>query len=618
MTVGFARARRRPPGLAAGAGLALVASVAAWIVLDRALAAGRGLDATDESLYLLAADPPSRTASWNVPWGWHTRPLYVLSGSDIARFRTAGALVLVASAALVGVMAIRASAPRPARWSTVGAALVGASGALLIYGDLLRVPAYNWVNLVGVNIALLGGLGSLARDDGGGSSGRRWDGWLAICAFGLFVTIPAKPSTAPMLVVGFGAAFAVVLPRRAALIRALVLLAWCVAWVLAAIVTGVWPRSLGRTLARTMSLPALDDRQTVSSAVGEFVTLPNRLGESISDLPLAAAVLLLAALAGVLVAATRLSPRLAKVVGALVVGLGVVAGLHVAAVPLPGFTRERPVQRFALATTTTGALIVVVAAVGYALVHRRSSRAGDRRSSSRPVAAVPALLTLATFVFAFGSANTPYRQASMAAGLLLVAAWVLIVSGADNDWSARAGAALVLAFTLALVTVTLRESRMHPYRSAPVDEQTVPLEITPGGARLMVQADLAAQVSSVRSMAAAAGWQPGTPMLGLTYRWASLLPYSLGAEVPDSLMLTLFGYPGSLEFARYNVEDLDRSRWSGAWILISDRATVGVDGQAQVDAVRDMLAARLGRRFPDDYSLVGQVGAVQLWRPVES
>ena len=45
--------------VAVAAGLVLL-----WIVLGFILGTSRGLDMTDEGLYLLAADPPNASASW--------------------------------------------------------------------------------------------------------------------------------------------------------------------------------------------------------------------------------------------------------------------------------------------------------------------------------------------------------------------------------------------------------------------------------------------------------------------------------------------------------------------------------------------------------------------------
>ena len=59
-------------------GLLVIGSAIAWWVLGLLLASDRGLDLSDEGLYLLAANPPTAHAAWGFPWGWNLRPLFQL------------------------------------------------------------------------------------------------------------------------------------------------------------------------------------------------------------------------------------------------------------------------------------------------------------------------------------------------------------------------------------------------------------------------------------------------------------------------------------------------------------------------------------------------------------
>jgi hypothetical protein len=77
-----------------------------WFGLAFILATDRGLDLTDEGLYLLAADPPVAAANYGFPFGWHTGLLFRLVGYDISAFRTLGALVLVLAGGWLGWSAV--------------------------------------------------------------------------------------------------------------------------------------------------------------------------------------------------------------------------------------------------------------------------------------------------------------------------------------------------------------------------------------------------------------------------------------------------------------------------------------------------------------------------------
>ncbi len=231
-------------------------------------------------------------------------------------------------------------------------------------------------------------------------------------------------------------------------------------------------------------------------------------------------------------------------------------------------------------------------------------------------AAVPLVLVAAPFVFGFGSANTPYPQASMAVGFLLLAAFSLAVRhAARSPVTGGLAAATILASVLAMASVTLVESRDHPYRAPPLDAMTVPMALGAHGSELMVQPELADDVESLRAAAASAGWTEGTPMLGVLWPWSSMEPLVLAAEVPDSLMLTLFRYRESAAWAEYNVADLDVERWNRAWLALDDPVVLDRVQQTDVDGVLGLLERHLGRPFPSGYECVATVDGVQLWRP---
>ena len=188
--------------------IALLLAPLIWRLVEFAIASNKGLDLTDEGLYLMAADPPSPQASWGFPWGWHTRPLFALVNYDIATFRTLGGVLLLTAAAFFGWATTRYAftlfnRPLPLHRGThiwyVAAIVTASSGALLYYAGLLRAPSYNWVNLMGIFIASAAWIMLVAHT---GVQSRRkpklapWV-WVSISAFGLAFTIPAKPSTAP-------------------------------------------------------------------------------------------------------------------------------------------------------------------------------------------------------------------------------------------------------------------------------------------------------------------------------------------------------------------------------------------------------------------------------------
>lgn len=201
---------------------------ALWAALHRLLASDRGIDLTDEGLYLLAADPPSIDAAWGTPFGWHTAPVFRAVGYDVAAFRTLGAWLLVLASAALGWWAVRLgerlrAAGVAGRSTSVAASLravAGGVGGFLYYGGLLRTRSYNWVTVVGATIAAVGivmlvehMLRSGCDRPGEGKLGELWQrtavqrlglhvGHL-IAGLGAFLSIPAKPTTPILFALAF-------------------------------------------------------------------------------------------------------------------------------------------------------------------------------------------------------------------------------------------------------------------------------------------------------------------------------------------------------------------------------------------------------------------------------
>ena len=89
---------------------------------------------------------------------------------------------------------------------------MGAFGAPLLTGGFLRTPGYNWVNLVGLMLACTGAVLAvmLPRDDRSFWRSCRAHTAAARARAGMWFTVPAKPSSAPLFVL---VALAFVAPR---------------------------------------------------------------------------------------------------------------------------------------------------------------------------------------------------------------------------------------------------------------------------------------------------------------------------------------------------------------------------------------------------------------------
>ena len=251
----------------------IVVGVLSWQILERLLSVRAGLEFFDEALYVQAASHGYDSATFyhQFPWAWHTRPFFLLVGSDIGAFRTVGGVVLTIAAFVTGYAAMRFSwrAMRVGefksfhRISALFAGLIISISSLTFYSGMLRAPSYNWVSLVGFLIAVGGLLFFLGNTRVIGSSYQSVRQVLepsaALFALGTFFSVPARPTTAFYLLfvaVALSAAAkgwkSALLWTRSAFLALLILTA-------SSMTIGIWPRNALQQLVEAATRPRLSD-----------------------------------------------------------------------------------------------------------------------------------------------------------------------------------------------------------------------------------------------------------------------------------------------------------------------------------------------------------------------
>jgi hypothetical protein len=676
-----------------GAGL-----VGLWFVLDAALASDRGLDLTDEGLYLLAADPPSRVAAWGTPWGWHTAPLFRLVGGDVASFRTLGAVILVAASAALAVAAASGRWRMPEHSvepvTPIEMTLAGLSGALggyLYYAGMLRTPSYNWVVVLGSVVAATGILLNLPP-----AHNRMPRLGVGLAAFGLFLTIPSKPTSPILIGLILGALIWRRVDFRVAVRHVLGLASATTMLVVLAVTLGMWPLYFHEVFLAALAMPTPSDGQTLTGALLGYAQIPNAILRTAPGAALAAVIVLVvrrvkpasmpardrlklvggaAIFMGTLwivlrALTTAVYEERALFLNSLIVGRDIVPlenyldrafrlWLVVASIVLALLAALAPVSRqrrwglllllvgmaafegqvhqsvmlggegkgrFVLHGTTTAMLLLVAVAL-VALSERDPTipNVSRPRELPRGVLGLVGSLVAIAFSTAFGSAHGPYSQTALAAAML-AAAGVAAAMSIDRRHSRFAPLFLLTSMLLVLSASVTADNWAKPYRTAPIVEHTSQIEVASRGAQLRLDPSTVHILNELREAAVQSGWGPGLPLLGIVDPWHSTLPWLLGARVPDSLMLTLGGRAALLD---WNLERLDVDEFSDAWLLVSKsdppsdlQLVLSEDHVTPVESAQK-VAARLGRTFPDDYSLVYSAPStvrdlnlwVELWQP---
>jgi hypothetical protein len=594
-------------------------TIAAWL----ALSPDRGLDLTDEGLYLLAADPPSSGASWGWPFGWNTGLLFDLTGHQIAIFRLLGAVMLAGAFAGLGLLVARTAQVSPALvhqsrrvglWASLVGLGVGFFGAAFYYAGFHRTPSYNWLNLFAILISLVGVLYAVhGRDQGFGRA--RYMASAAIISLGFVLSFPAKPTTPFFFALSVLPLVIVSLGLRRSMRLALLVAALTLAWLGLAVVSGIWPFGSLRIFYDTLGQPALATSQSLRGAFVEFTYLPDRLmGEIRAQADTTKRLFVAGLIVGLLGCLSRRPRSPLVMVGFAAV---VVASLSVAMIELPNPLAAAPVFRWNFPPIVTGMWMIVIAAVvlaaGRVVVHVT----GMRRVDSAVVRAV--LLAVALLcqplIFGFGSAHGLYNQGFLAAGFFPLVALVLAFSFGGQRMGVGVGV-LLLVFVAVLAGVTIRDSRQVPIRIASMSLNTAEIDLGERGGKIKVDPDLADLIRVLSAQASNAGWKPGTPMIGLGWHWSATIPYVLGATTPKSLMVTIYGMPGSYALAKHTISaGLGDFNAPSAWLMLSSPRVLDVGAEREVAATLDELTRVTGLAFPEDYECVIEAGQVQLWKP---
>lgn len=588
-----------------------------WAVLAWAFANDRGIGFQDEGLYLLAADPPSPTAGWVTPFGWHTAPFFELVGHDIGRFRTLGLWLLVLAGALLGHTVARRivgdADDRAPRATRVGTAAIGALGAPLLTSGFLRTPGYNWVNLLGLMLATTGAVLASTVSTGTTSlwRSRRLHVALALLTLGVWFTVPAKPSSAPLFLLAATAFLAPQFRRRTGTV-ALMTVAWSAAWTTFGLLLGWWPSNFLEVLQRSADFPPLDRNQTLPGAFRDVLRTPKVAWQYLTDLR--PATLALVAVAAVLaaVASRRQGPhavlRMAPLTLVCVAAVGTAA-------PWPLLGLPEPFVRFDWYGTTNAGLLLFVGA----LLHLLANRDAVDRVALRAALAITGLSAVAVVAFGFGSAMGIYPQAALASTLVWCAAAAVASAAGGSRRRASTMAVLVLAGA-ALLATNIVASRQQPFDGttllAPIGQQTEPAVIGPHDATVMVDAGTHQVLDELRNSATASGFCPGTPLIGLVWQWTSTTAYAVRAEVPEHLILTIFGYPAAADVLDVTMQDLEVPKWRDAWVATTDPTALEAADAAALREALDRLPGSVGRAFPDDYVLGFTVDDLQFWRPL--
>ncbi len=571
-----------------------------------------GYDVSDESFYLMnyarLQDVQASFSMFNVV----IKPLYDLSGGNIALLRLLGILILLAASLITVWTTLKLLAPPVisddsrsfASHLRVLLTLLASAGGALYYESWLVTPSYNWLTLVGLAFFWTGFLLWLKSDE------RLWrrSFGAALFAFAAAVVFWSKATSAALLLPFL--LLTLVLSRRRwkRLLDGRVLLASVVGFALGMsfpLWYGLSFQSVINILSNGIQYEQLL-RPSSNSLIGVII---NAIGQLIqffgSNLFLAQ---YWTYFVFPLIAVFLIAQFFRKHSRVFYVECFILAASWV--INLFGLSRFMPNldKHWILNVVVLFLAFLVIA--HYAQRRLEPSLAPNARFMgvgwSVPVFGL-------IFIYVFGTANA-YALQSALAGVFFLLGMALIALGVQGKTLNAAFIHIAVPTLLIAASWMIYSNSLMPYRQTqPILQMDHPVTIR-GVSTLNVSLTTAQYVDSLQQMASTAHFQPGTPLIDLSGR-APGAAYVLDARAPIFPWL-LSGYVGSNNAALYILKQWSPGQMASAWVLTTE--------QDNASKLSSSLLAQLGLNFPAGYAKVGELhlppnSILQaLWHPLST
>lgn len=567
-------------------GLGLVATA---VIAQFALFPNRGLDLTDEGLYLAALyGPPTHT--WGFPFSWHLHPISNLVGENISDLRFVFSWIALLVFYLFGFsmgVFLQKRFSGHAVFSLRNSPFLFAFTAVifgLTFFDLMlnRLPSYNWVNIVGLLIAISALFLLFARKTqlAGLDSQLIRVSLLLMVSFSAFYSLPGKPSSILFIAVALAVGSFMFYGLRRALQDFLIFLLFCLLIGALFIYGGIWPSNFVEVLGPAFSLVDLNPgRSAISSLVFEltYITVIYEEASLVSAFAfpaLAFSYLFLLALIGFgnkkIILATFAAATLVQI---LVTG------------PLRSVLFDYGLLEAGVPNSLTAWIYFSMVTV--LIVRLFINNEYDVRENWKVVLFLFFIFAGGIFSYGFGSTMGVFGKTSDGAALLFLGT-VAILSFLAVDRFGKTLTAITATGLVMASLFSLGASILEPYRGQSTLAQTEKITLERGG-EILLDAQRKEEVERFSEMVSEIQASGDETVIPLTWRWASTLPVVSGLPSFPTLMPTIFGYEGSLGVLE---KTLGRS-WElgfggeGDYYLITDQlANLEAD---QVDVVKQAI-----------------------------
>jgi hypothetical protein len=594
------KSRSFRPSVAVFTLLYCVASFTTYLIVDSSI---RGLDLTDEGMYLLSATTTNRHAAFHNPFADYTSLLLSFSFQKVWLFRILGLVLLSTTGFILGFRTSELLSPST-QFSRHLFGLVGLTIPFSYYATGLITPSYNWLNVLALTLGGIACVELLHRQQ------LEWsDAWLVgvVGALAIWLGLFAKATTAPGILVLLISTLVVSKSKVMSWIR---LICTGICTTLCMLVVHIlFIESVSITLDKLRRgheiLVLLDPGYSLQRTLDNFFWGLKEWCRRSFILHTGSTVLMIcAAVFAVVIRILRATGRNAygrttfTILSTLALLMSMLmsfrAGLWA------GYSEKYINQMWA----ASGLLAIGILVAGFRVL------LGSPALNFQGWWCATLCVVLA-ILYAIGSGNGFIAQLTGAVGFLNLAAMILC---GEADFHRTIARPVLAACVLLGALFVTQQATIHPYRQPPRSLQTTSLYLEGGHGSVYVDDDFAEMVTELRRDLADSGWRSGSPLLDLTSYSAGLV-FLLGGKSPLTIIPTVGLYPSVDAVARWSLNKTlqDDMTWRNAWILLPTNA----ETEAPLGRPNPSILEEIGRTFPTDYVQAAEAGGYTIWKPIE-
>ena len=578
-------------------------------ITRKILRTNQGLDFSDEGLYLLAANPSERYQSWGFPFGWNTAPLLNLVGSDISKLRILSAVILMISVFFLSKIMFQDCFEKDKKnsLSEFFIPYFVALSSLYFYVGYVRIPGYNWLNIVGIVISLIGY--KLALKNYINSIGK----FAAIFTIstGFLISIPGKPSSAAFLFCAFILLIYFFHKEINHVKFIFSILSSLVGSILILVVFKVWPNNFLDYFLVALNFPKLAASATPLEAVKQTLLTPIIIPFYFSSNLRAIQFLYLSLLAIISFSIIKYKEKVNFLLAASYCILSIlILDINGFNLGVQGFKVVDSVRIDKPELYISFLILLLFISVNL-YTHFFSLLCKKNWAVSESIF----LLLSASVIFGFGSTISSTGKGSSVVFLVLLAIFLVVFSSSPQNFTAKMTVIFVVALNSILLVLFMNPNISKPYRIEDFSKQSSELRLPRHANVLSVDSESKNLVVNLRNTLTAHNYDQRYPLLDFSSSWQPGLFYLLEVGTPPSLLLTIPGYDGSYQVLKSNLKvasstaDLKQS-----WILVSSERN-SKEERILNDSLT-LLGDFTNSIFPNDYVLLFDRDGFQLWKPI--